>query len=176
MRIAPTLVLLAACGGGHSSLTALEGVYTINTWTQNSASCDAEGASILGSDTFLYIKTESLLGTRFVNVNPCPSVGECTTEANDKTTINLGNWGFDKGSDSAGWTSDSSFGFDNNGNCDATRDASTMTDLGGAIKIEQRSFDATYPGACNDAMNASATASAPCGSLQVLMATFEGDF
>src|SRR5687768_947948 len=116
------LTILAACGGGNDGLTAHEGVYAVATWTSNPTACDAEGPSIAEiQDPFFFIKSESFFGEQFINVNACPTVGECQADARDDDTLHIGQWGFQSGSDADGWSDDSAFAFDVQGTCEATR-------------------------------------------------------
>jgi hypothetical protein len=180
MRTALLVIALAACGGSDS-LTSLEGVYTIQTHTQNPTSCAAEGTSTLpGSDPVLYIKSENFLGSKFVNVVTCNDVTECQTKARDDMTLNIGGFAFDKGSDSAGWTSHNAFGFLVQGMCQGDVNDSTLTNAGGSIRIEARQIEAV-PFAptgmdCSDAATEAAAAGQPCTQLEVLTAMFTTDF
>ncbi|MEO8703209.1 MAG: hypothetical protein ABI867_24395 [Kofleriaceae bacterium] len=184
MKLACALaVSLLACGGDGDTITDLEGVYTVATHTQNLTSCDAEGASVTAnSPPNLFVKSENFLGQKFVNVNECESVGECQTLAADDSTLHIGQFGFETGSDSAGWTNTSAFASNFAGeDCEATRTAASLTDEGGAIRIEARVSHATFaPGsgsdACPDEAALAATADAPCEQLEVLTATFTADF
>src|SRR5258706_13099176 len=102
MRFLPlALAALAACGG---ALTDLEGVYTIDTWTNNTTSCAAEGPSVLAtqSDKALFIKEQNFLGTKFINGVKCKDVAECQSKSK-MDTIFLDGWSFESGSDSSGW-------------------------------------------------------------------------
>src|SRR5512132_2028219 len=100
------LVLSVGCGGGGGLSTSHEGIYMVGTWTRKKASCDAEGMSIASThDPLFYMKNESFLGANFVNVNSCDDVTMCKTDANDDGTIHIGEFEFDEGSDSKGFTS-----------------------------------------------------------------------
>jgi hypothetical protein len=176
MRSSLLCLALAACGGGDS-LTALEGVYTVSAWTRNDTACDVEGPSVLEiNDPNLYIKNESFFGQEFVNVVPCASLGECQADAGDDDTLHLGQWGFQTGSDSAGWTDTSAFAFAIDGNCEATRSETTMTSDGDTIRIEDRSsrgnFAPDAAGECSEEGALAATEGQPCVTLEVVTATF----
>ena len=174
------IIVLVGCGGG-SSLTDNEGVYTLATWTDNMESCDAEGRSILDiQEPNLFIKNENFLGSVFVNVNPCPDLGTCQAEASDDETIHLGNWAFESGSDSGGWTSQSAFGFSVDGECQATRLVATLTFTGDSLRIEDRRQEGTFPAdandECSEAEAEAATAGQPCIALEVVTAAFTAGF
>jgi hypothetical protein len=157
-------------------------VYTIDTHTENLDGCDVPGDSVLaGRAPNLFIKSESFLGEQFVNVNECESVADCQALARDASTIHLGQFGFQDGSDAAGWTSASASSSEVGAECQATRFDSKLLDEGGAIRIEARISHATYAtGAasdpCPDDQALAATASAPCDQLEVVTATFTDSF
>ena len=171
------LTILAACGG-NDGLTSHEGVYAIATWTSNPSSCDAEGPSIADiQDPFFFIKSESFLGEEFINVNVCPTAEQCAADARDDSTLHIGQWGFQSGSDGAGWTDDSAFAIEVQGTCNATRVQTTMTFTGTSVRIEERTSSGTFApdatGDCPDDQAAAATASAPCETFEVVTADFE---
>src|SRR5688572_25542456 len=107
MRLVVGLAILAACGGGGDAggLTSHDGIYTIDTWTRNTAGCDAEGASVAERlPPHFFVKNEHFFGETFINLNLCPSVEECTADAQDDETLHIGQWGFQIGNDVDGWT------------------------------------------------------------------------
>jgi hypothetical protein len=178
------LVLLSACGGGD--MTGLQGIYVINTWTENPTACDVEGASVLGGETALYIKEENFLGEKFVNVVPCTDIPDCESMAGDSDTIHLGNWGFQEGSDEGGWTNSwgSAFDdFDDPTQCDGTRHDDVLTaPAAGGIRLDARtSAEVLFPKPsgvtdCFDLEDDAVLAEvegAACAELEVLTATFD---
>jgi len=172
---------LAGCGG-DGGITDLEGIYTIASWTVNSQGCDAEGPSVAATrQPFAYIKGETFLGAEFVNVVTCDSVAVCEDKARDGDTIHLGGFTFDRGSDSAGWTERSAFGFMRDIACEGQLFDGTLTSpAAGQIRIEERtSQPATYPpdmGECTDEGAEAAAANQPCAELEVVTLTKTGDF
>ena len=96
-----TVALFATGCGGSSS--AFEGIYTVSTWTENDAGCDAEGPSVLANQnqTDFYIKLEKFFGESFLNVKFCDDVADCQTLSGDDDTINIGMFGFESGDDSS---------------------------------------------------------------------------
>jgi hypothetical protein len=173
---------LLGCGGSDDAITDLEGVYTIDTHTLNLAGCDAEGDSVLAQRSpNLFIKSENFLGEKFVNVNECESVAECSADASDDSTLHIGQWGFQDGSDAAGWVSTSAFASKVGDECQATRFESKLVDEGGSVRIEERTSHATFaPGGgsdeCPDDAALTASATAPCEQLEVVTATFTVEF
>ncbi len=177
LPLAVFLLGTAACGSG--SLTELEGIYTVTTWTDNLASCEVEGPSVASiQNPFFFIKSENIFGSKFVNVAGCETQAECEAKATDADTIHLGGFAFESGSDSAGWTSRSTFAFESNGMCEGSATDQKMTSTAGAIRIESRSTDiAPYAGDCDDdAKIEEAAAGQPCVSLEVMTASFTADF
>ncbi len=182
MRIT-LLALLLAVGCGSSSITDLEGIYRVSTWTENLTACDAEGPSVAAQrDMFFYIKDENFIGQHFVNVELCADAATCKTEATDEGTIHIGMFGFDKGSDSKGWTSHSAHAFAISGQCQGGVTDTVMTSSNKMIRIEQRQVDATpFPAGtgsdeCPDAMVESAAAGQPCKSFEVVTAAFDSSY
>ena len=174
--IAITLVGTTACGGG--SQTDLEGVYTVATWTDNQASCDAEGQSVLAlHEGFFYIKEENFLGSKFVNVSGCMDVADCQAKAGDDGTIHIGGYGFETGSDSAGWRSHSAIAFGSGGTCMGSVSDVLMTSTADTVRIESRAtMSAPFTGDCTEAAAEAAAAGQPCASLEVVTATFTAGF
>jgi hypothetical protein len=174
MRSIPfVLAALAGCGGG--SLTDLEGVYTVSAWTTNPAGCAAEGPSVAEQrDPLFYLKGESFLGVEFVNIKGCQTEADCKMLAGEADTIHIGEFSFDEGSDSAGWTSRSAFGFENGGECTGSVTESIMTSpADGQIRIEVRTTDAAPfapdgQGECADEAVEAAAAGQPCSELEVV--------
>ena len=178
-------LFLVACGG---DLTGLQGVYNIDTWTRNDTACGAEGASILETQgsTALYIKAETFITEKFVNVVPCADTADCEEMAGDDTTIYLGNWIFQDGSDDDGWQSVTYSAFDNfddDTQCDGTRrEAAMTTPAEGGLRIEARTNEtiqfAKPSGVTNcfldidDAELEDLVGEQACVRLEVLTATF----
>lgn len=175
------VVALALAGCGGESLTALEGLYAVSTWTLNPDSCDADGPSIAEThDGFAYLKAESFLGTEFVNVHTCATADECADKARDGDTIHLNAFTFEEGSDADGWTNTSAFGFMRDVSCESLVSVTTLTaPAAGTIRIEQRTLQpATYPpenGACTEEGAEAAGGAQPCAELEVVTMTKTGD-
>ncbi len=106
MKFALCTITLAALvfPACDSELSALEGVYEVQTWTENETSCASDGDSIIDMevDDHLYVKAENLFGQEFLNVVTCEGLADCSAQAAEDT-IHLG-FGLDSGSDGNGWT------------------------------------------------------------------------
>jgi hypothetical protein len=178
--------LLLACGG---DMTGLQGIYTIDSWTHNDTACDVEGDSILESkgQTALYVKVETFITAKFVNVVPCTDTAECEEMAGDSDTIHLGQWGFDEGSDGNGWRNVwySAFeDFDDDTQCDGTRHEDQLLEpADGSLRVETRSSQTVQfakPGGISDCFDIEdndledLVGEPPCNELEVLAATFAG--
>ena len=182
MRISLVGLFLIGCGGGSSGGTSFEGIYRVDTWTDNNTAC-VEGPSVAqGRDPFFYVKNESFLGARFVNVKDCNDIATCTTEANEEGTIHIGSFGFDEGSDAAGWTTHSAFAFDVQGQCKGGVTDATLTISKTGFRIESRHVEAVpFPPVsgeddCPDEKVEQAAEGQPCTELEVLTATFVQDY
>ncbi len=178
-----TLALGALMSGACGSDSAYEGIYTVTTWTENDASCDAEGASVLAdkNQTIFYIKRENFFGTKFLNVKFCADVSECEALAGDDGTINIGSFSFESGDDS-GWSGGfyaGSAGQD--GVCTGSWDMASLTgDPAVSIRIETTStpaggFPPESDGFCDDKRGEDAAQGQPCAALEVVTATRVGD-
>jgi hypothetical protein len=165
------------CGGGGLS-TDFEGTYTIATWTENSASCDLEGASILSqqSDTAFYIETASIFGNDFINAVRCTDAADCATKQAD-STIFLDGWAFDSGSDDKGWTGATTFAGVSGSMCTGEYTEHTLTGPSpSSVRIESRTqltrpFPTDKDGFCNTDDAKVAAEGMPCSKLEVVTGT-----
>ena len=178
-----TLAMAAVAAGCGGSGSAYEGVYSVTTWTENDASCAAEGASVLENktETFFYIKLENFLGTKFLNVKFCDDVGDCQTIAGDDGTINIGTFSFESGNDD-GWSAGYYSGFAGQDNvCDGNWVDTTLSgDAATSIRLAVRrtpagGFQPDNDGFCEDKDGEQAAEGQPCGELEVVTATRVGD-
>jgi hypothetical protein len=185
MRISLLALLLCAACGDSGLSTGHEGIYMVGTWTRNATACDAEGASTAQShEPLFYVKNESFLGVHFVNVNSCADSGACKTEANDDGTLHIGQFGFDQGSDSKGFSSHSAFAFklSSSGMCEGGVTDSTLEFTGTTFRIEEKHFEAVpfAPSSgddeCPDAKVEQAAAGQPCTEFEVVTASFTTKF
>src|SRR5882762_3131982 len=137
MRILLVAIAIAGCGG---PLTDLEGVYTMDTWTDNPTSCAAEGPSVLSTmqDKALFIKEQNFLGQKFVNGVKCKDVAECQSKAK-QDTIFLDGWAFENGSDSSGWTGTTVFASGSDTCTGTVTDHVMTTPVKGSIRVESSS-------------------------------------
>jgi hypothetical protein len=178
-----TIAFAAAACGGKS--TDLEGIYALDAWNQNSASCADPGGDVLGlHDPNVFIALESFFGQTFLTVVECPDPATCAAEANEEDTLHLGQFLLDQGSDSKGWTGTTSFSFgpDVDNNCSGGVSKSTLTvDAGGlAVTIRDEEIDVpSFPprdGECEPEDAVEASEDLPCTSLEVVHATFVSEF
>lgn len=176
MILGVAAVCSVGCGGGLS--TDLEGIYNISTWTKNTTACDAEGASILDQqgEKSLYIEPQSIFGTEFINAVTCADLADCKMKR-DSSTIELGGWTFEHGSDDKGWTGATVFAGVNGSECQGTYIAHRMTPMGASgMRIESRTQEtAPFPtdsdGFCNTDKAEAAAAGMPCVTLEVVTGT-----
>jgi len=171
-----------AVGCGSDDGSALEAIYEVDTWTRNDTSCDTEGSDILStqSNTTFYIRWENFLGTKFLNLKFCDSVADCETLAGDDSTINIGRYGFDQGSDGDGWSSGYYAGFASGDTCDGDYIEATLTGDDTSVRVEIRAtpaggFAPDADGFCDDEAGRQAAQGQPCGSLEVFAASRVAD-
>jgi hypothetical protein len=133
-------------------------------------------------EPFFYTKNESFLGAEFVNVNGCDDIATCKELANDKNTIHIGTFGFEAGSDGAGWTTHSAFAFSVQGQCEGGVTDAKLTINATTFRIEGRHIDAApFPAStgdeeCPEDKVEQAAAGKPCSGLEVVTATFMADY
>jgi hypothetical protein len=166
------LVMLLGCS---SDETSLAGVYVIQDWTENLASCGAPGPSILSGqqDHGVMVKNADFLGQKFVNATTCLDTEECNQFLNDNT-IHLP-FALDGGSDAEGWSGNFVVVFDNTTACsgDVTHAILTAEGDGVTLRIEKThlaSFPRDASDACttDDAQTVAKTV--PCTSVQIITA------
>jgi hypothetical protein len=158
-------------------------VYLVSTWTENLTGCAAEGTSVASQRSAnFYIKAENFLGVEFINFKSCDGDADCKMLATEPNTINLGEFGFEEGSDSDGWRSRSATGFEFNGACMAYVTETVLTSpASGQLRIEARRTDAPpfapdAQGECPDAAVEAAVVGQPCSDLEVVTGAKTGDF
>lgn len=180
MRISLLGLVLIGCGGGSGGGTSFEGIFKVDTWTRNPTACDVEGPSVAQShEPLFYVKNESFLGAKFVNVNGCVDVAACKMDANDEDTIHIGSFAFEEGDDSAGWTTRSAFAFDVQGVCKGGVTDTKLTITRTMLRIEQKHVEAlpfppsTGEDECPDEKVEMAAQGQPCDELEVVTATFQ---
>jgi hypothetical protein len=182
MRICWLGVFLIGCGGGGGG-TSFEGIWRVDTWTDNPTACNAEGPPAGGTEPLVYVKNESILGESFINVNPCPDIATCKADANDKGTVHIGSFFFEDGSDKSGWTYHDAFAFDTQGQCEPRGIDATLTIDAQTFRIESRHSTGTpFPigsdpdEPCPSDKAEDAIAGKPCDGFEVVTATFMEKF
>jgi hypothetical protein len=178
--IASIVSPMAACGGGSGGYdTELLGIYTMTTWTENDAGCDAEGPSILETETnkAIFVEIGSFLGVSYMQAVKCVDTADCAMQA-DGETIFLDAFAFENdGSDSGGWTGTTvaAGGIDM---CSGSVSDYVMTGpTPDTLRIESRTRDARpFPkdseGFCNTDDAKVAAEGQPCVRFEVITATF----
>lgn len=172
-----TALVLSGCG---EDLTALEGIYEIQTWTESATGCDSDGDSILAmqTDDHFYPKAENLFGQEFLNLVLCEGREACAALAAEDT-INLG-FGLDSGGDSQGWTG-SGYTLGGSATCSGeVRDNQLSETSGGELRFEiRRTFVEDVPldneGFCDSDAAIEMAASQGCEALEVTSAVQVSD-
>jgi hypothetical protein len=183
MRVSPILALLlvavssAGCGGDELS-TGFEGVYSIETWTENDGSCDSEGPSVLEqqSQTMFFLRVEEFLFSSYLHAQLCTDLSSCRVRAADPALVVTGGWSFRDGSDADGWTS-STFSNEVVGACVGTLESYSLTSPSdGVLEIRiERTAGVEFPPApdgCDPELAEAAAEGQPCTYLEVVTATF----
>jgi len=184
-----TLPFASGCGGDEETeeaglTTKLRGIYTIDTWTDNEAGCDAEGPSVLETmaDKKLGIKLTSFFGVGLMIAVPCADSADCAESAEAGFFgVFAGAALFGEGSDEAGWFGDGSSHVVNNGVCEGNYFTQKMNVIGDKrVKVETKTFETSFPAAaamgdseCPLESAKKAAEGQPCKTLTVITATYE---
>jgi len=183
------LVAAVGCGsddseGGLSGAEALQGIYTIGSFTRNEATCDAEGpdaTSTLSGDTHLLGIVQSFVGQEVLSFYSCQGEQDCR-DKQAKIESN-GSFGFAYGAQLSEGSGTSfrgttvSTGFSSAEGCvDGSVARLTAVLSGNALRIESRKTVAdTYPpdsgGFCTTDLARKAAAGKPCSEIEVMTAT-----
>lgn len=187
----PALLLFFATGcpgestdtGDKSGVleTALVGIYSIDTWTENSASCEGAGDDVLGGSTpSLLVNSGDLYGVSFLTADDYETAEDARAAATDSTT-SLSGWMFYEGSDDEGWLGGQSAGYgdtEDESGCWATAMSDRLSKLDGGVSIERLAFDLGDVGVDADGWCAlpddavSAATDKPCVASEAVTATF----
>lgn len=159
----------SACDG---DLSALEGVYQIQSWSENMTDCASDGDSIIDmkSDDHFYVKAENLFGQEFLNVVHCEGLAACSAQAAEDT-IHLG-FGLDSGSDGDGWVG-SGYTLGGSESCNGEIRDNRLTETAeGLLRFEiRRTFVENVPldseGFCDSDAAKEMAASQGCEGLEV---------
>jgi hypothetical protein len=171
-------VFLVGCGG---SLTELEGIYNVTAWTENTAGCGAEGASVLEtmSDKAIYVEEDEFFGEKFVAAVHCTDEADCRAKAG-MDTLFLDGFFFESGGDDDGWKGQTVFASGTDMCSGQVIDHAMSGDVGTSIRIESRTresrpFAKDSEGFCDTDDAREAAEGQPCTELEVLSATFTAD-
>ncbi|PCC74922.1 hypothetical protein SAMN02745121_08409 [Nannocystis exedens] len=108
-RLAIVALALAGCRAGPNISpydSSLLGLYTIESWTANAASCAAEGPSVLAERSERLALVEACtVPHEGLHVAPCEDVGSCAREVCDGNVFRAFPLGWDRlvGDDKEGW-------------------------------------------------------------------------
>ena len=168
---------LAACGGGGGSSSAFDGIYTLDSWTQNQTSCDTPGGPApFGSDnTHFFVRRDEFFGETVVNAIMCEDLETCRQKGNDRETIYIGQFYFEDGNDTDGWTANISYLFPPD--CDGTVGRVKLTGTPGtSVTIRKEEVTVTGVGMdgedCDEQAAEEQAADKPCESLELVEGTF----
>ena len=174
---------LSACGSGGAAGT--EGVYQVETWTDNQNDCAAEGPSVLTqhNETIFYLELGSLLGTDFLGGTFCADVAACQALAAEDTYHATLLLNFNEGNDADGWMCHCFMSGANvvNGVCNDANLWETSLDLNPdhSLRIERRVLSLSgFPadnGRCTIDGAIQVASSGTCTSREVLNASFLAD-
>jgi len=169
------LVLMMLVGCGSSDETSFAGTYVIQDWTENLASCDAPGPSILSGqqDRGVMVKNADFLGQKFVNTTTCFDTEECNRFLHDNT-LHLP-FALDSGSDADGWSGDFVVAFDNTTACSGDVTHAILTGEGDGVTLRiEKTHLASFPRDASDACTTddaqTVAKTVPCTSVQIITA------
>jgi hypothetical protein len=172
----------AACGTKSSTdFSDFHGIYRIDSYTWNQASCDAEGDAVSGARPYMVIFT-----VRFPGLDPdaeadsCSDPATCQDRAVNQPVMAMGSKDFtaDFQQISADHTSllGHSIMTDFDGSMAAVAD-NLLVRIGSGIRLEMRSREelpcVKSAGKCDPTATIAAAAAVPCTELRVVTATFE---
>jgi len=184
--LASLITTTAACSSGEFETLAneAEGIYQVQSHTENLASCEPGGESLLdpGSDQYLVARKQEIFGTPIMYIWSCASPADCR---NKLTRIDAGEFvaidfsftlsSVDGGS-LAGLTANT--GFYMNGTCTegGTADISLSVDADGLTLVEARTiaddYSADSDGFCTTDLAQDAAAGNECSEMETLTAVF----
>jgi hypothetical protein len=179
MKALSVLALLCAVACGDEK-SALQGIYVIDTWTENPDSCASEGASILEdqSETHFLVKDVEFFGLDLLILSTCIDLATCQERAANDDEIFLG-FGFDSGSDSNGWRGSGAIvgGPVDGGDCSGEVSEFLLTDVGeDRVRMETEYIPVDgvprdSEGFCSTDAAQEAAEGQPCERLEVLTGT-----
>lgn len=181
--LALALAVASGCGGDDG--TAFEGIYSIDTWTENPDDCNSDGDSILAdqTDTAFYLENANFLGSDFVTGTTCADVDACAMDAAESDFVLLG-FNFNEGNDTDGWESGAGAFLSNDGQGGPCTGAVFLQFMSspadGVIRIETQNKEivdlpAGSDGSCDTDVAIEMEPDLPCTSLEVIEGTFAQD-
>lgn len=123
--------------------TEFAGVYALDSWTENTEGCDAEGEQVLRPEGALVgvAADNNVLIGGFVFAFVCADLDNCAELQDDGFLVGLveNGWRLDDGSDADGWNGIFDTSLETgDGMCESYRETATLTGSGDSIRIEIR--------------------------------------
>lgn len=166
--------------------TALAGLYTVDSWTDNEAGCDEEGPS--SGDALLWPRfgvnpdANDLIGLSWVLAFACSDEDNCARRQDDGAVIGLlvNGWRLVEGDDAAGWrgTRDGAYREQDDDSCTGFRTTATLTGTAQtSARLEARhefvSWDDENTGGPCDSDEVAGLVTGTCDRLEVITATYD---
>jgi len=172
--------------GGGGSLSALNGVYPIDTWTQNQTACDVEGPSVLElqASTLLGVGTSDLAGYDFLVAIPCADDQSCADSVDGGIFAALGGGAVfteGQGNDQEGWETGSLAYAVVDTECQGRFTSARLETVGSQqLRLDQVGYDLVFPAVgdensddrCPVETAQQLSESAPCTSRETIVGTY----
>jgi hypothetical protein len=160
----------------------VEGIYKVQAYTRNDASCAPGGESLLGGERFAAVFSGEALGRPYLQILSCSSAADCR----DRIAAMKSGGGFavdfsfivtGVGQNGALTGAGTSTGFGDGEVCREAELSTTLLTLAGeSLRLEQAiTIAADYPaedGTCSTTAAQQAAEGATCSAMEVLTATF----
>ena len=180
VSILSAVLTMLACGCGDSGIeTKFEGIYQIDSWTENLDACDLEGPSIMEtqSATMMFVRVDNFI-IDFLSAMTCLDLENCRQEAADDS-FNLSAWAFDTGNDGSGWYGSGTSAYSSgDGPCRGEVWQVILTSpepdhiLLAVETTQVEGFEKDADGFCDLDAAESLAQGQPCNSLEVIKASF----
>lgn len=169
--------------GGGMGFAPFEGIYQITSYTQNTAGCDVEGASVLADHAPMLASVQIRFLIAMLTLHPCEDLADCqavTADVRANNVFPIDGFTFSsvtRSGDGAGGTTTFVGTGSSTTECTGSVTEHTLTrGTDGSIHIESRATSMfTYPeesgGFCTTDDAKKAAAGLPCSEFTVLHAT-----
>lgn len=176
-----------AGGGGSSELSKLDGLYTIDTWTENTSGCDVEGPSVLDSHaSLLGVGETNFFGYDLLVVIPCTDDQACADAVPGGVFAALGGGAVfieGQGDDASGWESNYIAYTIVDGECQGVyADVRFEALEPGRVALTSTSYDVVFPvesdksgEECTVETAAEVAKGQPCSGLTRITASYAGE-